>query len=352
MPDKDQKHGDAPPSRDRFALTVVVSLLVHALVALAWGAWPTGGADDGRRLQAAFDEEQAPESDEVKLGIERSSAVTVSWLGFEEPRPQEARQAPVEQSALSLAMAGGGSGTPSESARNSLIQGGAEPSSENESEADPDTTETSESASSEWLDPAQLAEWVAPSVERAGRGFAAVREALEAAAARSRALAEEQAAQQSQPAVASTAEPSPGPPGPGQAPEAENEDVDPEQGIPSDRQSPATSIEAPVDVHIGQVAATEGLEIKTRRPRWTTRTRVIARPRNPVVQISFDAKGRVRKADFVTIKGQRLDTGYESVDEPLLSAIYLWTASGARIDELPKDDPDARLDLTMRIFLR
>lgn len=123
-------------------------------------------------------------------------------------------------------------------------------------------------------------------------------------------------------------------------------------GLPADREALAAAIRAAPAVRPGQVVAGQGLEILTRQPRWSTTTVLTHRPRNPVVEIVFDREGRVRRAQFVR-DGQRVyNTGYEDVDQPLLSAIYAWQARGRVLAELPPDDPDAGAKVILTILLR
>lgn len=118
-------------------------------------------------------------------------------------------------------------------------------------------------------------------------------------------------------------------------------------GEKSDRESTAASVNETVEVVPGRPAAAKGLEIKTIRPRWTETTKLVAVPRNPVVRVTFARSGRVSNAEFTA--GQ--NTGWRDVDEPLLDAIYRWTAKGEALRKLPAAK-DAGLTVEFRIVLR
>ncbi|HYE03100.1 MAG TPA: hypothetical protein VD963_07680 [Phycisphaerales bacterium] len=114
-------------------------------------------------------------------------------------------------------------------------------------------------------------------------------------------------------------------------------------GEPSDKEADATSADAVLEVRPGRPAAGAGLDIQTRRPQFSRIARATASPGNPVVRISFDRSGRVVSARFV------VRSGYAEVDEPVLNAVYLWTARGRALRDL-RDG--ARLTITVRIVLR
>lgn len=119
-------------------------------------------------------------------------------------------------------------------------------------------------------------------------------------------------------------------------------------GEVSDRESDAAAVRSAVNVDPGKPAAAKGLKIDTVRPEWSTTTRLVAAPKNPVVRVRFNRAGKVVDANFV----DRYDTGWPDVDGPLLDAIYRWKAEGERLLELPVDDPDAMITVTFRITLR
>jgi hypothetical protein len=107
-----------------------------------------------------------------------------------------------------------------------------------------------------------------------------------------------------------------------------------------------------VRVRPGQPVAAKGLDIKTRRPQWGTTTLLTAFPANPVVVIEFNRSGKVVRAQFARDGKRVMSTGYEDVDEPLLNAVYTWTAAGKALEKLPEDDPDATVRIVLSVVLR
>ncbi|MDX2131703.1 MAG: hypothetical protein SFY69_06605 [Planctomycetota bacterium] len=101
----------------------------------------------------------------------------------------------------------------------------------------------------------------------------------------------------------------------------------------------------PIVVQPGKNLARRGLQIRTSHLRLDSTTRVFARPRNPLVRLSFDRTGRVTRAEFV----EGRTTGYEAIDRPLLDSLYRWSAAGKELDRLSASDPGATITLVFRI---
>lgn len=101
-------------------------------------------------------------------------------------------------------------------------------------------------------------------------------------------------------------------------------------GALSDLESPATSlIDAPArDWRNGRLIAGRGIQLKTRRPVFTTLAQVTTQPRSPVVTIWFDNTGTATRARI------DLSSGYPEIDEPILDSLYRWRATGKQIDSL------------------
>lgn len=119
-------------------------------------------------------------------------------------------------------------------------------------------------------------------------------------------------------------------------------------GAPSDRESPAASREPVADVRLqaGRVVSAAGLEIRTRKPRFETLTRLVANPRNPIVRISFNREGLVANVELLE------SSTVQAVDDPVVAAVYNWTAAGEPLLKLREGDPDATVDVVIRILLR
>jgi hypothetical protein len=120
-------------------------------------------------------------------------------------------------------------------------------------------------------------------------------------------------------------------------------------GETDDREADASSVKRAIEIPLrnGRVAAGEGLELRTVRPRFSTTTLLTSNPKNPVLWIRFGRDGRVADADFV--KG--FSSGYENIDSPLKDAVLRWRASGKKLEELPPGDGQG-VTLIMRIILR
>jgi hypothetical protein len=159
--------------------------------------------------------------------------------------------------------------------------------------------------------------------------------------------------------------PSPPPPAP-KASQAREAAPRPAEGTPADRDADAAALEATPSHHPGSPLLSHGLEIRTVRPDfvgYSLTTVLTASPRNPVVQMSFDRRGVVREASFFKQTVQAAEfgrparfmvhsTGFDLVDAPLLNSVYQWTARGRALDELPENDPEARVTILVRVILR
>lgn len=174
-------------------------------------------------------------------------------------------------------------------------------------------------------------------------------------------------AQPDEPAGPTPAEPQiMGPPAPPDRPRPQAEPAEPRPSSrPSTRGNPGVEDQRAADAVkrrdardlrtdlLGQPLQASGdLNFKTVRPTWSLQVRNAYNPRrNPVVEIHFGPDGRVALAEFVPQPDGTRGSGYEEVDQPLLNAIYRWTASGKAIDALDKDDENARVSVVIRFLL-
>lgn len=274
----------------RLGVGLVASLLLHAGAAMTWLSPTTPGSD-------ALAADPTINQSTIRLGIERSPHRTIAWLGFIDPTEHLAPDREVEQSALS----------PLPSA--ALV-------------ADPAAARSE--AVARLLN--ELAARAGPALDR---WYEPRREALIAILQAAAGALQAQAAE-SEPAEPVVAQAPPVTP-----------------AIESPKEADASAKDEPLEYRNGRVAAGEGLDITTVRPRWALSTRITASPGNPVVIVEFARDGRVRSAVF-----EGLGSGFESVDGPLLDAIYAWRARGDRLEALPQDDPDAVLTVRIRVHLR
>ncbi|MEM9064250.1 MAG: hypothetical protein AAGB51_02045 [Planctomycetota bacterium] len=316
MPRTTRPDWDYPDRR----LAAAVGLSISAHVALA--AWLAADPDEIATFAEApqLSNPQHHERPDIRPGIDDGRSIAIAWLGFAEPTEHSAPVSRVEQAALTSAA--GGLTAPAPEPMDPDIQSQSEPLPE-ESEQ-PQVQESLESEPA--LDAAPLPEPPREPVENPN-------EALPQPEA---APSEPTEAQQSD------AEPTPTPgeaSAPGVAP-----------GNPSDRDSQPTALEQAVDIRPGQPLARDGIEVKTRFfPIWQSLL-VRVRPQNPVIRLTFDARGRVKNAEFVIEEGIRYSTGSAELDETLLNGLYTWTATGRRIDEL--SGTDDTVSFVMRVLLR
>ncbi len=326
------------------ATGLVVSLGVHVVIGTGFvqglvrveRAAPEPPADTG----IVFELEDPERPDEVRpkpvqLGIEDGREDAAAWLGFKEPTEHAATKSEVAQSAMTISP--GGPESEIESGLAAAVEASAQARESSpvdlkliEPVREPAPTVEREPPASEPGDPV--------AAEGAGPGaFDAVRRLTEDLSARAaeamealRVLGAEAlpAEASAQPARAS---------GGG------------ETGIASDKESMATSLKEAITVIPGRVAAGRGLELITRKPKWSITTLSTRRPVNPVVVATFRRDGTVVDAKFLNDGKRVLSTGYEDVDEPLINAIYQWRAKGPPLDELK--GPDDVLTVTIRVIL-
>ena len=118
----------------------------------------------------------------------------------------------------------------------------------------------------------------------------------------------------------------------------------PDEGEPSDMESDATStIDVPFDkIRLGKPVAGHGLELKPRRPNFTLLELLTARPRNPLVEISFPRSGKPKSAKLIE------STVNKSIDNAILNSLYAWRAKGKRLEELGENET---VSIRLRILL-
>lgn len=283
----------------RWAIAIPASLLCHALIAvllLRAGVDPTSMASAAERMD--------PLEIPVKLGIERSDAVTPNWLGFATPTPHVADPAPTEQSPLTRAQG---------DQRDNFAR----------------TMAASMQASTNQA----LAE--------ARRVLDAFRERFARAQAEARVLAHATAEPESQPVEEPTVEPTPAEPTP-----AQDDALDGSPGIQDTRSAPPSS--KPIEMRrleLGRVVSAEGLKINTSRIHLTSLQRAFRADRSPLVEIFFTHDGRVTRARIPSGRG----SGFSDIDQAIINAIYEWTAEGKPIEEMQPGD--APLLIRMRILM-
>jgi len=324
--------------------SIVVSVLLHVLgaaVVLTTGL-PIGNGSDALESREQLIPPLEQEEEELKLGIDAASTASIDWLGIDRPEEVvgEAEISETNQAAQTLVVG--------EREEVAVEEAAVEPVEETlEQLVDtPEVQQVFEDAS----------ELVQESVERLIEPFEnldsviddvivllepakeQVAEQSESERSESEQSEKQQPAEMNQPVV-----PKPAPKPVGTA------------GELSEKESIATRIKKALEMDPHKANAPvvgKGLEIITVRPRYTSAVRLSAIPKNPVVVIWFDARGKVRKAEFLRDGRIEYSSGVVGVDEPLLNAIYQWKAKGKQIDELDPADPESLVEVTIKILFQ
>ncbi len=266
---------------------------------------------------------------ELRLGILESEAETRNWLGFQTPTEHSGPESPLEQSAMTLEKA-------PEQPSNEPTEGDQEQG---------ELLEEQRAMLLAWMD--SVREAAGAAVEAVAKGRPAEESAPEETPIEREGAdgQEETEADAREPAPTSAEESAVV-----AVPRSAREPAEGDPGVISDRESTPAALKAMPLVSPGRVVAAEGLEISTRRPRWSRATMVTRRPGNAVVWMIFGKDGRVKRAGFVRDKDRIYSTGFPDVDEPLLNAVYRWTAKGRALDEL-SDDPEDGVTVRLRVLL-
>ena len=320
------------PSRVPLAAAAIASVAIHAA-----GALVLVTTDRHEPTPATVEDLTPPtEPQRTPLGIARSDAVTLDWLGFEDPTPHTGELADANQAALDPSPADATVPQPQPRPQPS-------PPPTRQPSSQPETTPDPSEATDLPVRPAE------PGDDAAVR--TAPPEARPDAAA--------PATPAPHPAEPTRPSPQiqPMPPAPPvDAAPAEPSASDP--AIPDERQADAVA-KKPVDVSLnGRPIAREGLQIRTVRPEFSITSQLTLAPRNPVVTLDFGADGRVYDHRFERDPETEveLNTGSARLDGPLLNALYRWRASGPRIEDLrtqpAEGDVPPTTSITVRIVLR
>lgn len=260
-----------------------------------------------------------------RLGIERSKAVTVTWVGFESPTEHQAQMSEVEQAMLSPApglspLAAADPAPPAPLNEPSPPTPSVQPSSP-DSRAQP-APAPAPSIPLDVLAPVPIAP-SAPTTARSAEPVAIPPTSAEPPLE----------PQQARPA----------------APPTPSEIASGRPGLEDERESDAAALRKPLEYKPGKPIAGEGIEITTVRPDFGTTVRILANPDNPLVVIDFGPDGHVRRARFARNATRTLNTGNPYVDGAILDAIYRWTAKGQAVDDLGDDQT---LTYSVRLLLR
>ena len=290
-------------------LAVIVPLLVAIMTASGW---------QSVRLETAFDtedfkvpEQEPDQDDEIRLGIEARTPSSFTWIGYEEYQEHLAVLAEAEQAANSPA-------APAQHA-DPLNAESPEPPEQDQSQPAIDAR----AAAAQLSKLLEILEFAAsptkstndqadtPITDRTGlqRALASLEGLLARAMERAREETKVVATNPSAP------KPNPQTPTSGNASEMESD--------------PTSMLEVPLaDIKLGKPIAGHGLQIKPRRPSFTTLTMLTAAPGNPLVEIRFPRSGRPVLAQILESSGDR------RVDEAILNSLYRWRAQGKQLEAL------------------
>ena len=291
-------------------VAVIVPLLVAIMTASGWQSVRLDTAFNSEDFRAP---EQAPDQDdEVRLGIDAPTPSSFTWIGYEEYQEHLAVLAEVEQAANS----------PSAPAQRSDPLNAEPPEPQEQDQSQPAIDARAAAAQLSKLP--EILQFAAsptksindqadtPNTDRTGlqRALASLEGLL--------AKAMEKAREETQ--VLATNPPAPKP----------NPQATPTSGNASQMESdPTSKLEVPLaDIKLGKPIAGHGLQIKPRRPSFTTLTMLTAAPGNPFVEIRFPRSGRPVRARILESSGDR------RVDEAILNSLYRWRAQGKQLETL------------------
>ncbi len=115
-------------------------------------------------------------------------------------------------------------------------------------------------------------------------------------------------------------------------------------GVQSDQESDATStIEVTMaQLTLGRPLAAQGLQIKPRKPVFTTLTMLTAIPANPKAELRFRRDGKPARVRLLESSGD------QRIDEAVLNSLYRWRAAGKKLRELERGET---IPVTIRIIL-
>ena len=291
-------------------VAVIVPLLVAIMTASGWQSVRLDTAFNSEDFRAP---EQEPDQDnEVRLGIDAPTPSSFTWIGFEEYQEHLAVLAEVEQAANSPA-------APAELPDPSNTKP-PEPPEQDQSQP----TIDARAAAAQLAKLLEILEFAAspikstndqadtPNTDRTGlqRALTSLDELL--------AKAMDKAREETEDVATNPPVPKPNP----QAP--------PTSGNAAEMESdPTSKLEVLLaDIKLGKPIAGHGLQIKPRRPSFTTLTMLTAAPGNPLVEIRFPRSGRPVLAKILESSGDR------RVDEAILNSLYRWRAQGEQLEAL------------------
>lgn len=259
------------------------------------------------------------EEEETRLGLEVDSPSTLTWVGYEEYEEHIAALAKMDQAAFIEELM---AALPPARPPNTTSKKEEQPASSN---AEPPV-----------IDPDQMIAFqtLMEAITRM------LRDQGEANPRRENSETPAQKKAEKAPEANKTSEPrEPAPPA------AEAVPVTPTPGDQADKESDPTSVidAKPENWKLGKPLATSGLELKPRKPVFTTLQTLTSAPGNPLCRLHFDSDGVPTDVEILE------SSGNNEVDAVIKASLYRWRAKGKSLATLKKDETR---DVTIRIVLR
>lgn len=314
-----------------------LSVSIHLLILLPVFLAALNADPPVNYLEARFDpedftpepDEEKPEEEETRLGLDVDTPSTLTWVGYEEYQEHIAALAEMDQAAFVDEI-------------QAALPAEMFPEANAAAEVEP-TQPTAESpvpapsnAGPPVIDPDQMIAFQTL-MDALKRLFADVGEA-DPRSDNSKTPTqkkEEKAPEANKPSE--PREPTP--------PSSEAVPVTPEPGDKADKESDPTSVidAKPENWKLGKPLATSGLELKPRRPVFTTLQMLTSAPGNPLCRLYFDSDGVPKKVEILE------SSGNNEVDTVIKASLYRWRAKGKSLATLKKNETR---DVTIRIVLR
>ncbi len=315
-------------------LGLAVSLALHGSILLPGLInVMSGEVEPMRVLRADFTPEDFMadiEPDQVKLGIDESTASTMTWIGFEDYQEHLAALADVEQAAFQTTPTG------SEASPAASPTESPPPAPDpQDPQVDPSTSPDPFDELEAWFDAEEgegpeLGEPTSPDARS---------QALEDIIERLEKMMENTVETERPEPAPKPQEPAPPEPAPAQPQPAG------QPGVQSDQESDATStVEVTMEqLTLGRPLAAQGLLIKPRKPVFTTLTLLTAIPANPKAELRFRRDGKPARVRLLESSGD------SRIDEAVLNSLYRWRAAGKKLRELERNET---IPIQIRIMLR
>ncbi len=118
------------------------------------------------------------------------------------------------------------------------------------------------------------------------------------------------------------------------------------QGEKSNKESNPFSVKEMLKFEAGKPLAVKGLEVQTTNPVISDVALITGNPSSPTVEISFNAKGKAARVEFLR------RTGRTEWDDSIDHAMHEWTVSGELLKKLQREKPGGVITIRVRILLQ